>query len=161
MQVKWKKLLAKAAVWLTAEILLNILGIDNLADYGEFIFEKDLVSQSKLILIIGALELVNPVNQDSDFNNTNFNTKSTNWKSTKNKLPKVSSTKIYIRQTIVSKISFPEIINIYRGKELQKYQEILLIRANNISWYFSLGIYFCLLWIYHLFTSSFETLYWH
>lgn len=40
MKVQWKKLLTRTAIWLAAEILLNVLGIDDLADYSEFIFER-------------------------------------------------------------------------------------------------------------------------
>ena len=29
----------KAATWLVAEIVLNLIGIDDLADYSEFLFE--------------------------------------------------------------------------------------------------------------------------
>ena len=43
MQVNWKNLLAKTIIWLAVEILLNFLGVDDLADYGEFIFQKDIV----------------------------------------------------------------------------------------------------------------------
>ena len=43
MQVKWNKILAKMIVWFAAELLLNFLGLDNLADYGEFIFEKEVI----------------------------------------------------------------------------------------------------------------------
>ena len=43
MQVKWKKLLAKTVIWLAAEILLNFLGVDDLADYSEFIFDRNVV----------------------------------------------------------------------------------------------------------------------
>ena len=35
------KLIAKMVIWLAAEILLNFLGIDDLADYSEFIFENN------------------------------------------------------------------------------------------------------------------------
>ena len=41
MQVQWKKLLAKTIVWLAAEILLSLLGLDNLADYSEFLLVRD------------------------------------------------------------------------------------------------------------------------
>ncbi len=41
MQVQWKKLLVKIIVWLAAEILLNFLGLDTLADYSEFVFVCD------------------------------------------------------------------------------------------------------------------------
>ncbi|MDJ0682361.1 MAG: hypothetical protein QNJ18_21180 [Xenococcaceae cyanobacterium MO_167.B52] len=40
MQVQWKKLLAKTIVWLAAEILFSFLGLDNLADYSEFLFVR-------------------------------------------------------------------------------------------------------------------------
>ena len=43
MRVRWKKLLAKTLVWVVAEILLTFLGLDNLADYSEFIFAKNIV----------------------------------------------------------------------------------------------------------------------
>ena len=39
MRVHWKQLLFRAVVWLAAESLLTVLGIDNLADYSEFLFE--------------------------------------------------------------------------------------------------------------------------
>lgn len=39
MQVQWSKLLLKAAVWFCAEIALTCLGLDDLADYSEFVFQ--------------------------------------------------------------------------------------------------------------------------
>ena len=39
MQVKWRELLLKTSIWLTAEIILSLIGLDNLADYSEFIFQ--------------------------------------------------------------------------------------------------------------------------
>lgn len=41
MQFIGKKFLTKTLIWLVFEILLNFLGLDNLADYGEFIFERN------------------------------------------------------------------------------------------------------------------------
>jgi hypothetical protein len=41
MKTQWKKVWLKATVWLAAEIILNLIGIDNLADYSEFIFDKE------------------------------------------------------------------------------------------------------------------------
>ena len=38
-----KKWLVRIIVWLAAEIMLNFLGLDNMADYSEFIFEKNLI----------------------------------------------------------------------------------------------------------------------
>ena len=37
MKIQWKKLIFKIALWLVAEITLNLLGLDNIADYGEFL----------------------------------------------------------------------------------------------------------------------------
>jgi hypothetical protein len=45
MQVKWSKMVIKLTVWLTAEILLSLVGLDNLADYGEFIASDQAISQ--------------------------------------------------------------------------------------------------------------------
>ncbi|MDJ0590055.1 MAG: hypothetical protein QNJ72_08695 [Pleurocapsa sp. MO_226.B13] len=45
MNVRWQKLLVKTSLWLTTEIWFNFLGIDNLADYSEFIFEKNAIVQ--------------------------------------------------------------------------------------------------------------------
>ena len=41
--IRWQKLLVKTTVWLVAEILLTLLGIDHLADYSEFVFEKNII----------------------------------------------------------------------------------------------------------------------
>ena len=47
------KSIAKAVIWLGAEILFNFLGIDDLADYSEFIFENNSDRNgSKLTIII-------------------------------------------------------------------------------------------------------------
>jgi hypothetical protein len=42
MNIWWKKLLVTITLWLVTEIILNLLGLDNLADYGEFVFGRDL-----------------------------------------------------------------------------------------------------------------------
>lgn len=41
MKTQWQKIWVKAIAWLVVEIVLNVLGLDNLADYSEFIFEKE------------------------------------------------------------------------------------------------------------------------
>ena len=43
MNMRWKKLLMTTTLWLTTEIWFGFLEIDNLADYSEFIFEKNLI----------------------------------------------------------------------------------------------------------------------
>ncbi|MEO0456567.1 MAG: hypothetical protein AAF152_08290 [Cyanobacteria bacterium P01_A01_bin.114] len=40
MQVQWSKLFLRTGVWLCAEIALTFLGLDDLADYGEFVFQN-------------------------------------------------------------------------------------------------------------------------
>ncbi len=37
MQVKWKTFITKVAVWFVLELFLNVLGLDQLADYSEFL----------------------------------------------------------------------------------------------------------------------------
>lgn len=36
MNAQWTRVILKAAAWLCAEIALTCLGLDDLADYGEF-----------------------------------------------------------------------------------------------------------------------------
>ncbi|MDJ0713360.1 MAG: hypothetical protein QNJ54_03950 [Prochloraceae cyanobacterium] len=43
MYVKWNKLLPHIVVWLATEFCLSFLGLDELADYSEFIFEKNVI----------------------------------------------------------------------------------------------------------------------
>jgi hypothetical protein len=38
MKVRWRKLILQIAFWAIAEIVLNLIGLDDLADYGEFVF---------------------------------------------------------------------------------------------------------------------------
>ena len=38
----WKQVVYKTGIWLAAEIWLNIIGLDNIADYSEFIFAQDI-----------------------------------------------------------------------------------------------------------------------
>lgn len=37
------KIIAKIACWLAAEIILTLIGIDNLADYSEFVFDRHVI----------------------------------------------------------------------------------------------------------------------
>ncbi|MDJ0647717.1 MAG: hypothetical protein QNJ60_03335 [Xenococcaceae cyanobacterium MO_188.B19] len=37
MKLQWHKLLLKLTIWLALEIVLNLMGLDDVADYGEFI----------------------------------------------------------------------------------------------------------------------------
>jgi hypothetical protein len=42
MKMQWKNRWVKVTIWLVTEIFLNLLGLDNLADYSEFIFEQEM-----------------------------------------------------------------------------------------------------------------------
>ncbi|MGV2830968.1 hypothetical protein [Myxosarcina sp. GI1(2024)] len=44
MKVKWSQLVFKIIFWLFAEIYLTVIGLDNLADYGEFVFQYKALS---------------------------------------------------------------------------------------------------------------------
>lgn len=41
--IQWQKVWLKATIWLAAEIILNLIGLDNIADYSEFIFDREVV----------------------------------------------------------------------------------------------------------------------
>ena len=43
MKVQWQKMVVKITVWVVAEIILNLIGLDNVAEYTEFVFEQDMV----------------------------------------------------------------------------------------------------------------------
>lgn len=46
------KIITRCFLWLTLEISLNCLGLDDLADYSEFIFERNFLS------LISSVELL-------------------------------------------------------------------------------------------------------
>lgn len=50
MKGQWKKTLVKITVSLSVDILLNLLGLDDLANYSQFIFEQEFVIQRMIIL---------------------------------------------------------------------------------------------------------------
>ncbi len=52
MKLKWKKLLTRMTLWLLVEVSLNLLGLDDLADYSEFIFERNLALPTSQIACI-------------------------------------------------------------------------------------------------------------
>ncbi len=54
MKILWKKAWLKATTWLVAEILLSLLGMDHLADYSEYLFEK-MVTANNLTPKIAAI----------------------------------------------------------------------------------------------------------
>jgi hypothetical protein len=40
MQVRWQQLMVKLTVWMAAEVILNLVGTDSLADYSEFLYRS-------------------------------------------------------------------------------------------------------------------------
>ena len=38
MKIRWRKLLLKLTIWLVVEIVLNLMGLDDMADCSEFLF---------------------------------------------------------------------------------------------------------------------------
>ncbi|MDJ0708096.1 MAG: hypothetical protein QNJ46_32890 [Leptolyngbyaceae cyanobacterium MO_188.B28] len=52
MNAQWKKGLIRTVVWVTAEILLNCVGGDDLADYSEFIFERHVGESAAAVQLI-------------------------------------------------------------------------------------------------------------
>lgn len=45
MRERYRKVFLRALIWLTAEVLLSFMGLDNLADYSEFVFESRALSK--------------------------------------------------------------------------------------------------------------------
>ena len=42
MDSRWRSALGRVFVWIAAEVILSVLGIDDLADYSEFVFDKNI-----------------------------------------------------------------------------------------------------------------------
>jgi hypothetical protein len=55
MKVYWKTLMLKIFGWIIAEIILNFAGLDNLANYSEFIYKPYLSTQACETSIVIAL----------------------------------------------------------------------------------------------------------
>ena len=109
-----------------AEILLNLLGIDDLADYSEFVFERDLVNLEKLTILIGILVMAAPINKNfSSGKKQLFQKKGVlaNYQKT-NVLHLSTRQKIYHCKSVTSR-SVREKLKIYRGEHLQGKQFIL------------------------------------
>ena len=48
MNTQLYKLLSKLTIWLVVEILLNLMGLDDMADYSEFIFSHNDTSTASI-----------------------------------------------------------------------------------------------------------------
>ncbi|KFF41288.1 MAG: hypothetical protein JXR06_04265 [Candidatus Atelocyanobacterium thalassa] len=47
MNLKWKTFVSKTVFWMIGEVFLNLLGLDNVADYSTFLFEHELELSKK------------------------------------------------------------------------------------------------------------------
>lgn len=43
MTIRWQQLLVSLCLWFIAELFLNLVGIDDLVDYSEYIFDRHAV----------------------------------------------------------------------------------------------------------------------
>ncbi|NEQ97342.1 MAG: hypothetical protein F6K30_11550 [Cyanothece sp. SIO2G6] len=55
--VRWRSLLVKTTFWLSTEIILGVMGLDQLADYSEFMLQRHLLAQvtESVVHIISSL----------------------------------------------------------------------------------------------------------
>ena len=44
MKIRWKQLFIRASFWLLVELSLTFIGLDDLADYSEFVFERNMMT---------------------------------------------------------------------------------------------------------------------
>ncbi|MEM7759746.1 MAG: hypothetical protein AAF298_16700 [Cyanobacteria bacterium P01_A01_bin.40] len=44
MSIKWKKLVFRLGIWLALEAFFSYAGTDTIADYSEFIFERNSIA---------------------------------------------------------------------------------------------------------------------
>jgi len=51
MNINWRKLLLRGSIWLCLEIALNCLGIDDMADYSEYVFERKNLRRQPISLV--------------------------------------------------------------------------------------------------------------
>jgi len=52
MKGQYMTTIAKLIIWFAAEIILNLTGLDNMADYSEFIFGQEAALNSTAIVTI-------------------------------------------------------------------------------------------------------------
>lgn len=44
MDIKWKKLVLRAGMWIALEVFFGYVGLDTIADYSEFVFDRNLIT---------------------------------------------------------------------------------------------------------------------
>lgn len=50
MQIKWQKLFFKISLWLLVEVVFTFIGIDDLADYSEFLLMPKVIVKSERVI---------------------------------------------------------------------------------------------------------------
>ncbi|WP_181256677.1 hypothetical protein [Merismopedia glauca] len=48
----WHQTLAKTLIWMVVEVYLDFVGLDNLADYSEFVFERHCHQSASQMLVV-------------------------------------------------------------------------------------------------------------
>lgn len=144
MQVKWKKLLIKTALWLLAEIWLNFLGMDDIADYSEFVFERDLANREKYTILIGDFEMA--TRRNSKFRSKKLpNPQDILDNSRQSNVLQLSSHRKRKDRKSVAARSFQEKFKIYTGEHLHGVQVILRLARTVIPgilpWVTLWGVY--------------------
>ncbi len=59
MKIQWKKLWGKIIFWLGAEIVLTLIGLDDLADYSEFLGQQKEVASIEQAYLTLTVNFVN------------------------------------------------------------------------------------------------------
>ncbi|MBW4532967.1 MAG: hypothetical protein KME09_03440 [Pleurocapsa minor HA4230-MV1] len=46
MNIKWKKLIFQVGIWLALEVFFSYVGVDTIADYSEYVFDRTMITAS-------------------------------------------------------------------------------------------------------------------
>lgn len=125
MQFKWKTFFIKLSVWVASEILLNFLGLDNLADYSEFVFEQDLTYHSKVTTLTGGLLMVTPIEKNPRFRKEESNAKVASLIPFTQKSKRTSGKQKPSTKKLVESRSLRGKFSIYTGEQLHWLQVAL------------------------------------
>ena len=52
MSKSWQQGVRRITLWLLLEIIFNLFGLDNIADYSEFIFEQKLITANSSLQVV-------------------------------------------------------------------------------------------------------------
>lgn len=57
MKGQWQKGFTQIFMALMVEVILNCLGLDQLADYGEYVFHLETIKKNQIVIIINTLKI--------------------------------------------------------------------------------------------------------